>query len=284
MGKSIRRDMRDDGAAAPRERFVETAYWNPSVVTSADGKATVSFRAPTALSRYQFATRGVTGADTLVGQATAELTVRKDFFVDLKAPATLNQGDIPRFLARVHHLGVKGTVELKLSVYAAGREQVFPKTVELKGDGVEEVLFDPYTVPDGDQVRLSLTALAGEKNDGLVTEIPIRPWGVQAFASSSGTASTSARSMARRCTAASRSPGIARAARRTSTDANSAGNSAATASFTGTDSGAGRTAASSAWRCGSKKKTGGSRQRDGFATGRGAASRSRNRTRRGIAS
>ena len=32
--------------AAPRERFVETAYWNPSVVTGKDGKARVTFTRP----------------------------------------------------------------------------------------------------------------------------------------------------------------------------------------------------------------------------------------------
>ena len=30
----------------PRERFVETAYWNPLVVTGKDGKARVTFKAP----------------------------------------------------------------------------------------------------------------------------------------------------------------------------------------------------------------------------------------------
>ena len=94
--------------ATPRERFVETAYWNPSVVTGKDGKARVTFKAPTALSEYRFTARGVTGADTLVGQTTAELTVRKDFFVDLKVPAALTQGDKPRFIAQVHHTGVAG--------------------------------------------------------------------------------------------------------------------------------------------------------------------------------
>ena len=41
-------------AEEPRQRFVETAYWNPSVVTGKDGKATIKFRAPTALSEYRF--------------------------------------------------------------------------------------------------------------------------------------------------------------------------------------------------------------------------------------
>ena len=53
-----------------RERFVETAYWNPSVVTGKDGKARVTFKAPSALSEYRITARGVTGADTLVGQTT----------------------------------------------------------------------------------------------------------------------------------------------------------------------------------------------------------------------
>ena len=30
----------------PRREFVETAYWNPAVVTGADGRATVKFAAP----------------------------------------------------------------------------------------------------------------------------------------------------------------------------------------------------------------------------------------------
>src|SRR6185312_791409 len=30
----------------PRERFVESAYWNPSVVTDREGKARVTFKAP----------------------------------------------------------------------------------------------------------------------------------------------------------------------------------------------------------------------------------------------
>ena len=177
-----------EAAASTREQYVETAYWNPSVVTGADGRARVRFRAPSALSEYRFRARGVTGADTLVGQAEAGLAVRKDFFVDLQAPASLTEGDTPRFAARVHHAGLNGPIEVKLSIYAGGREQVEPRTLEIKGDGVEEVLFDPFEVPEGENVRLTLAARAGEAADELVVEVPVRPWGVQAFASASGTA------------------------------------------------------------------------------------------------
>jgi tetratricopeptide (TPR) repeat protein len=172
-----------------RSRFAETAYWNPSVVTGKDGKAKLTFKAPSALSEYRITARGVTGADTLVGQTASSLTVRKNFFVDLKGPAALTQGDKPRFIAQVHHMGIKGSVNLKLALYAGGRDEVFPKTVEVAQDGVTEVLFEPYEVPDADSLRLTLTGTAGERSDQLTVEIPVRPWGVQAYASASGTSS-----------------------------------------------------------------------------------------------
>ena len=76
--------------------------------------------------------------------------MRKNFFVDLKIPGSLTQGDKPRFIAQVHHLGVQGPVSLKLAIYAGGRDEVYPRTVEIKGDGVAEVLFEPFEVPDAD--------------------------------------------------------------------------------------------------------------------------------------
>ena len=187
MGRNARA-----AAYETRQRFAETAYWNPSVVTGTDGKATVKFKAPTALSEYQLSARGVTGADTLVGQADSSIAVRKDFFVDLRVPATLTQGDKPRFSAQVHHTGIKGLVEVRLAIYAGESERVDPKTLDLKEDGVDEILFDPFEVPEGESIRLTLTAKAGEKVDQVIEELPIRPWGVQAFASASGTSSDDA--------------------------------------------------------------------------------------------
>lgn len=180
----------EEGRPEPRERFVETAYWNPSVVTGADGKARVTFPAPGSLSEYRITARGVTGADTLAGQATSSIQVRRDFFVDLKLPPSLTQGDKPRFVARVHHLGVAGPAALKLTV-KDGREQTLPKTVEVKGDGVDEVLFDPIEVGEG-PLSLTLTATLGERSDSVAATVPVRPWGVQAFASASGSSADGA--------------------------------------------------------------------------------------------
>ncbi|WP_337176859.1 MG2 domain-containing protein [Paludisphaera sp.] len=188
--QSVDKPSSDGRPAAPRERFVETAYWNPAVVTGADGKARVTFPAPAALSEYRLTARGVTGSDTLAGQTTSTIRVRRDFFVDLKLPPSLTQGDRPRIVARVHRLGVEGTVALKL-VAKSGREQVLPRTVEVKGDGVDEVVFDPIEVGEG-PLSLTLSATLGERTDTVSATVPVRPWGVQAFASASGSSADGA--------------------------------------------------------------------------------------------
>ena len=110
--------------ASPRKQVVETAYWNPAVVTDAEGKARVTLKAPSALSRYEFTARGVTAVDTLAGQAHAEIEVRKDFAVELAAPSTLTEGDRPRFLARLRHRGVEGKATVHLGIVGIGGREV----------------------------------------------------------------------------------------------------------------------------------------------------------------
>ena len=79
-----------------------------------------------------------------------------------------------------------GKLEVCLSSYAGGKQQVDPRTIEIKKDGVDEVLFDGFDVPDGDVVRLVCSAKAGGQTDEVVVEVPIRPWGVQEVATASG--------------------------------------------------------------------------------------------------
>ncbi len=146
-----------------------------------------------ALSEYRFSARGVTGADTLVGQATADLTVRKDFFVDLKVPAALTQGDKPRFSAEVHHVGVKGNVESEAGdLRRASRSRSTRRRSTSRPTASRRSSSSRSRSPTARSVRLTLTAKAGEASDELVVEVPIRPWGVQAFASASGTSSDDA--------------------------------------------------------------------------------------------
>ena len=175
-------------AGPPRQRFVETAYWNPSVVTGTDGKALVTFRAPAALSEYRFTARGVIRPRHARRPGHGRPRGAEGL---LRRPEGARRADPGRqapVLGRVHHRGVAGTLALRLTIYAGGREQVYPEDGSTsRPTASSDVLFDPFEVPDGDDVRLTLAATPGEANDELTVAVPIRPWGVQAFASASGT-------------------------------------------------------------------------------------------------
>ncbi|MDB5352249.1 MAG: large extracellular alpha-helical protein [Planctomycetota bacterium] len=170
----------------PRQAFIETAYWNPRIVTGKDGTARVKVRAPMSLSRYRFSARGVTGSDTLAGQETAALDVRKPFFVEMTPPAAFTQGDKPKLAVRVHHAGLDGKLLVRLSLYAGEGERIVPKTVDAGKNGVTDVTFEPWDVPEGETVRIEAAASLNESSDKITAEVPIRPWGVEAVASASG--------------------------------------------------------------------------------------------------
>ena len=166
IGK-IRRSRRRRGASGANPRAVRRDRLLEPGGRHRQGRqgARVSLPPPGALSEYRVMARGITGLDTLAGQSTAPLTVRKSFFVDLKVPASLTQGDKPRFVARVHHTGVAGKLALGLTIYIGGREEVFPKTIEIAKDGVDEVVFDPVLIPEGEIVRLTLKGIIGGSSD-----------------------------------------------------------------------------------------------------------------------
>ncbi len=83
-------------ALLPRQRFVETAYWNPGLVTDAQGKARVTFRAPIGPVAIRRSRPGASPAPIpWSARRRPSLVVRKDFFVDLKVPASLTEGDKP---------------------------------------------------------------------------------------------------------------------------------------------------------------------------------------------
>ena len=54
----------------------ETGYWNPAVITGADGKATLTLNVPERSTAWKFLAKGLS-AETLAGEATDELLVEE---------------------------------------------------------------------------------------------------------------------------------------------------------------------------------------------------------------
>ena len=174
-------------AEAPaRERTIETAYWNPAILTDEAGRGKVTIKAPNALGEYEFDGRGVTAADTLVGQASAELAVRKPFFIELDLPGHLTEGDRLKPAARLHHSGVKGEVKVSLERYINGQTSRDVKTVKVEADGVTNVVFDEITIPATQEVRFVASATSGTTTDQESLSVPASPWGTPVLASDHG--------------------------------------------------------------------------------------------------
>ena len=174
-------------AAAPPEPRTEqpdAGYWIPSLVTDENGEATVEIPMPEKTTAWQLTARGCT-PETLVGQAAADTVTRKDFFVTVKTPAFVRDGDELRVIGRVHSLrdDVRGKVRAKLTVTAGvdGELQVATReaAVELAENGVGELAFRAFEVPDELNLKLTVTARAGDAADALLLELPVVPWGLE---------------------------------------------------------------------------------------------------------
>jgi len=176
------------GPGAARAVFPEVAYWNPAVVTGADGKATLTITMPSPITKWRLTARGVT-AETLVGQQTASIVTKKDFFAELKLPAVVTEGDSLKAVVRLHNLThYKGPAELRLLLKAGGQQTALSARLDLDGAGVVEHVFEEWKVPADDDVAITADARAGANADALSRELPIRPWGAEFRASRGGVA------------------------------------------------------------------------------------------------
>ncbi|MHB1155680.1 MAG: MG2 domain-containing protein [Phycisphaerales bacterium] len=182
----------------PRRELPGAGVWLPDVVTDARGKAVAEITMPQKTTQWRITTRGIT-PQTLAGQATATLITRKDFFVDLKLPATLMQGDHFAPIARVHNLSDNaGTVELSLVIKDSTGEKTLAeqkRTVKIDKNADAEFAFDPVEVPTGTGLRVELRASLGKLDDALVRTVAVRPWGIEYAAHHGGVSDTDVTSL-----------------------------------------------------------------------------------------
>lgn len=92
------------GAASPslRQNFQDTAYWNGSIITDANGMAEVSLTLPDNLTTWVADLRGLT-TDTRVGSATHELLTTKDLLIRPETPSFFVEGDHVQLAALINN-------------------------------------------------------------------------------------------------------------------------------------------------------------------------------------
>ena len=193
----------------------ETGYWNPVVTTGEDGKATVSLTVPERSTAWKFLAKGLS-AETLAGEATEDLVVKKDLFGEIKLPLAFTDGDTAEIPVTVHNDAVeKGTIEVVLRTTIGGRRVEETKTIDVTSTGISEVSFKVELKrpekggkgEEGTSVRSSgfsrspaefppeggttsagfeLAVHAAGHEDLVQRSVPLRPYGVPVFAAASG--------------------------------------------------------------------------------------------------
>ncbi|MBV9789942.1 MAG: Ig-like domain-containing protein [Chloroflexi bacterium] len=156
-----------------RREFPDTAYWNPSVVTSDDGTAKVSLRLPDTLTTWTMTTRGLT-TDTRVGQATTDLIATRPLLIRPSLPRFLTVGDQPTLQAVIHNTSssaIEATVMLDPGeiVLTAPKQQ----TVNVPAGG-QSVVRWTAEVPKAGETTLRFTVQGGGLEDVIEQKLTIQ--------------------------------------------------------------------------------------------------------------
>ncbi|MGD0707961.1 MAG: alpha-2-macroglobulin family protein, partial [Anaerolineaceae bacterium] len=149
-----------------RSNFQDTAYWNATVVTDANGMATVTFTLPDNLTTWVATLRGLT-QDMKVGEATTELVTSKQLLVRPETPNFLVAGDHVKLSAIVQN-NTSQALEVDVSLAAKGvtldANSQSGQKVQLPANGQQAVAWWA-TVDDAQSARLVFSASSGDLQD-----------------------------------------------------------------------------------------------------------------------
>ena len=174
-------DFKNDGEfadAVVRKVFKDTAFWQPAVVTGADGKATVKVDLPDNLTTWRATARAVT-ADTKVGATTSKVLSRKDVIIRLAMPRFLTAGDNVVLSGIVHnYLKQEKTTQISLNLQGAQLLDPPTQTVSIPAGGEHRVNWRVSAQQTG-ELTLLAKALTDTESDAVELTLPVVPRGLK---------------------------------------------------------------------------------------------------------
>lgn len=169
-----------------RADFSETAFWQPHLVTAADGTAAIEFRVPESLTSWKLWVAAVT-RDLASGYVEQEIRTAKDLMVRPYLPRFLREGDRAELRVAVDNASEKklsGEVRFRIEdpdtqedlsaefgLPAGGGSATFAAEA---GQGTTVVF--PVAAPSGVRpLAFRVEARAGALSDGELRPIPVLP-------------------------------------------------------------------------------------------------------------
>ena len=138
-----------------RKNFADTAYWNASLTTNAQGIAEVAFKMPEQMAGWKIRVWGM-GHGTKVGQGDAEVVTKKDLIVRLQSPRFFVQKDEVVLSANVHNFHkqdqkVRVTLEMDGGTLQPMADNLV-QLVDIKAGGEKRVDWRVRVVNEGEAI------------------------------------------------------------------------------------------------------------------------------------
>ncbi|WP_437193024.1 alpha-2-macroglobulin family protein [Planctomicrobium sp. SH527] len=179
-----------------RSEFADTAFWKADLTSDSNGLAKVTFKMPENLSSWKIRTWGM-GADTVVGEGTADVVTAKNIIVRLQAPRFFVERDEVVLSAVVHnYLATEKEVTVQLDLEGETLSLITDASA-LTGNKEPSVR---VTVPAGGETRVDWTvkatqagiatvtmkALTNEESDAMQMKFPVKVHGISKTESFAG--------------------------------------------------------------------------------------------------
>lgn len=161
---------------AVRDLFKLVGYWNPSLKTDKDGKASFDMTLPDNLTSWKIIAVAMTPSD-FAGLGTADFKVNQPLELRALIPNQVYSGDtfVPA-VSVMNRTKVPQTVEVTLK--SGGEKEIFKPyknkaVVILKPFERKAVFFDSVTAGEKGKMPLLFAAKSGKEKDALKVEIPV---------------------------------------------------------------------------------------------------------------
>ena len=138
----------------PRQRFLDTAYWNPNLVTDAQGRVTVTINLPDNLTTWRVLVRAIT-LDTQAGETRDSLLVTQEIIA---------RPDLPRFAVVGDRFQVGLVAQNFSGQPVVGSAQLDSPALQLLDAGEQSV-----ALPNGGASAQHWTAVAAQVGSAAVT-------------------------------------------------------------------------------------------------------------------
>lgn len=175
-----------EGAPQLRSNFAETAFWQPHLLTGADGTATIEFTVPDSVTGWRVFVHGVT-RDLMGGTLETEARTVKDLMVRPYLPRFFREGDRAELRVMVNNAGqaaLAGNVSLEIYdpltnenlAPAFGLPASVPvRAFSVAAGGGAAVVFPLLAPARVGTVAFKVVAKSGALSDGELRPLPVLP-------------------------------------------------------------------------------------------------------------